>query len=150
VLKIDQFHTLVQRLHTHTHTHERVCVYRGTQIFQNTRSNVKIPGARNATRNNFDTDDWQLLGNTVQNSVARADWHLRFVQACLHTQYKGPFCLLPTGLTKYSMQELHRNMPAICPFIFRLPKKLFMSEGVKINLYKKKRIFDRGHLDLWT
>ena len=114
-------------------------MHRGTQIFQKTRSNVKIPGARNAKRSKFDTDDRQLLGNTVQNSVARADWHLRFVQACVYTQYKGPFCLLPSGLTKYSMQELHKNMTAICPFIFRLPKNLFMSEGVKINIYKKKK-----------
>jgi hypothetical protein len=44
---------------------------RGAQIFQKSRSHLKILGARRVTWSKFRTEDPQILGATVQNLVAR-------------------------------------------------------------------------------
>jgi hypothetical protein len=54
---------------------------------QKCRSLVRILSAIRVTRNKFHTEDLQILGATVQNSVARATWRLGCVQPCI--------CMLP-------------------------------------------------------
>jgi hypothetical protein len=52
---------------------------RGAQISQQSRSHLKILGARRVTETKFHTEDPQILGVTVQTVVATATWRLGFV-----------------------------------------------------------------------
>ena len=51
----------------------------GAQIFHKSRSHLRILGTGRVTRSKFHTDDPQILGATVQNPVARSNWHLGFL-----------------------------------------------------------------------
>lgn len=51
----------------------------GAQIFQETRSNLNIPGAKNERCSKFHTKEPQTLGATDQNLVAIVTWCLGFV-----------------------------------------------------------------------
>jgi hypothetical protein len=48
---------------------------RGAQISQKSRSHLKILGVGNITCSKFHTVDTQILGATVQNSVASVIWY---------------------------------------------------------------------------
>jgi C4-type Zn-finger protein len=51
------------------------CSYkRGPQIFQKSRSHLKIAGSRRMKRSRLRIKDPEILGATVQNSVARDVW----------------------------------------------------------------------------
>jgi hypothetical protein len=53
---------------------------RGAQIFQETRSDLNIPGAKKERCSKFHTKEPQTLGATEQNLVAMVTWFLGFVQ----------------------------------------------------------------------
>lgn len=55
---------------------------RVAQIFQQSRSQLKIIGSRRATQSEFHTEDPQILGATKQNLVM-VTWHLGFVHPWL-------------------------------------------------------------------
>ena len=59
-------------------------LHQGAHIFDKCWSHLKIPGARWVTWTRFRTQDAQLVGATVQSSVARATWRAVFVR---------PWCL---------------------------------------------------------
>jgi hypothetical protein len=56
---------------------------RDAQTFQKCRCHRQILGAKRAIRSNFHIEDPQILGATVQNSVAMAIWRPGFVHPCV-------------------------------------------------------------------
>jgi hypothetical protein len=54
----------------------------GTQIFKNSKSHLKILGARKVTWSKYHTEYPKILDATVQNLAVRAIWRLRFVYPC--------------------------------------------------------------------
>lgn len=68
----------------------------GSQMFQKSKPHLKIQGARIVTWSKFYTEDSNCLRGNVQNSVARATWHLGL---CTHviaarSDLKTLFCAL--------------------------------------------------------
>jgi hypothetical protein len=55
---------------------------RSAQIFQKSRSYLKILGARRVTWSKFHSEEPQILGAMVQNLVAWATWHQGFMYPC--------------------------------------------------------------------
>jgi len=55
---------------------------KGAQIFQKSRSHLKILGARRVIWSKFHTEDPQILGVIVEKVVARATWYPGFVHHC--------------------------------------------------------------------
>ena len=53
---------------------------KNAQIFQKSRSHLKILGTRTVTRSRFQTDDPEVLGKTMHNVFTRATWHMEFMQ----------------------------------------------------------------------
>ena len=66
---------------------------KGAQIFQKSTSHLKFNGDRSVKRNKFHTVDPQMLGSTVQNSVAMATCRSLFVQPCFTSMH---YCIAPT------------------------------------------------------
>jgi hypothetical protein len=60
---------------------------RGAQIFKKYGSHLKILGARRVTRCQFNTEDIQISGITIQNFVAMVSWHLGFVRPCAYIRF---------------------------------------------------------------
>jgi len=52
-----------------------------TQIFQKPTSHLKIPGTRRLTCGEFQTENPQILGTTLQNLVTWAMWCLGSVNS---------------------------------------------------------------------
>jgi hypothetical protein len=69
---------------------------RDAQVFQNSRSHPKIPGARMVTVNEFHTEITQIFGVTVQNLVVTTTWHQEFVHPCfMHFTFLAHKTLAP-------------------------------------------------------
>ena len=54
------------------------------QIFQKSRSDLKILGARELPLSMFYSEDALISSATIQNSFARVIWYLGFVYICLN------------------------------------------------------------------
>jgi hypothetical protein len=54
----------------------------GTQIFQKSRSYLKIPAAKRATWSMLHKEEPQTLCATTQNAVAQVTWHPGVVHPC--------------------------------------------------------------------
>ena len=84
--------------HTHTHTHTESiinCILLGcAQIFQKSRSDLKILGARRVTCSRLHTEGPQISGDTMQNLVAQTTWRPAFVHPCHVVYTKRPTKLL--------------------------------------------------------
>jgi hypothetical protein len=74
---------------------------RDAQLFQKSKRHLKILGARRMTHSKFNNKDPQLLGATVQNSVAMATSFPR----CVHFCFKSPLVTLRTIL--FDIQNLY-------------------------------------------
>jgi hypothetical protein len=59
----------------------------GAQIFQKPRSCLKVLGARRVMLSKFHTEDLQILGATLQNSVTMVTWRLGFVHPHINISY---------------------------------------------------------------
>jgi hypothetical protein len=80
---------------------------RGPQIFQKSRSHLKIPGARTVAWSKFHTHDPQILGATIQNLVTMATWY--FDPVFLH-----PWCSVMCFFRHSSETSEHTHYTAGC------------------------------------
>jgi hypothetical protein len=65
-----------------------------TRIFQKSRGRHKILGAKGVAWRTFHTEHPNLLGETVQNLVATANWCYSSLHTCLEGPRFGPYLLL--------------------------------------------------------
>jgi hypothetical protein len=54
-------------------------ILRGAQIFQKSRKQIKIPGARNGYKSNFHAEESQKSDTSVKHLAATVTWRPRFV-----------------------------------------------------------------------
>jgi hypothetical protein len=68
--------TSYQYKNVHMCVRVHIMLSRGAQVFQKSRSHLKVLDARVVTVNNLRTKNLQILGPTVQNLVAQVTWRL--------------------------------------------------------------------------
>ena len=87
---------------------------RGGQVFQNSRSHLKIFGAKTETGKKLHTEDPQILGATVQNIILWATWCQRYVQHCFHLLLGFAGCTLVSRFPTLMYEFFISTQSSIC------------------------------------